>query len=168
MGRPRKASDRRQGRGTGELKLASESAGVPACPSGMLKRTQLRWRAYWGSDVARAADPVSDLPALERLFTLYDERERASSAYRRRRMLTGSTGQPVVNPAAKLLKDFDAEIRQLEDRFGLSPKARLMLGVTLGQAARTARELAEAMGDGVEGPDPRFEVVEGTVVEDAG
>jgi hypothetical protein len=35
----------------------------------------------------------------------------------------------------------DAEIRQLEDRFGLHPKAGLQLGIVAGEAARSLEEL---------------------------
>jgi hypothetical protein len=42
----------------------------------------------------------------------------------------------------------DVEIRQLEDRFGLTPRARLQLGITYGEAKKSLEELnAELQAD---------------------
>jgi hypothetical protein len=43
----------------------------------------------------------------------------------------GSQGQMVLSPWAKDLRTIDAEIRQLEDRFGLNVRARTNLAVTV-------------------------------------
>lgn len=114
---------------------------IPKPPSGLLKKSKERWLVFWSSPVSKMVDLDSDMPALERLFFLYDERLRASRGFRRQRMVEGSQGQSVVNPLAKLLKDFDAEIRQLEDRFGLTPMARMRLGFTFGEAAGSLTNL---------------------------
>ena len=113
----------------------------PKAPTGLLKKSKERWQVFWESPVSKMVDMNSDMPALERLFFLYDERLRASRGFRRQRMVEGSQGQLVVNPLAKLFKDFDAEIRQLEDRFGLTPMARMRLGFTFGEAAGSLTNL---------------------------
>ncbi|MGW7410482.1 hypothetical protein ACWGI9_43625 [Streptomyces sp. NPDC054833] len=51
--------------------MAADVLEAPSPPSGLLKATRERWEAYWSSPVAKLADPVGDLPALERLFRLY-------------------------------------------------------------------------------------------------
>tara|TARA_B100000029_G_C17582550_1_gene960082 strand:+ start:134 stop:580 length:447 start_codon:yes stop_codon:yes gene_type:complete len=67
--------------------------------------------------------------------------ERYSSMMERRRHLldlveadgwlsTGSTGQTVVHPAAKMVGDLETRLSSLEDRLGLNPESRLRLGIT--------------------------------------
>jgi P27 family predicted phage terminase small subunit len=107
----------------------------------VLSVTRQRWQAFWRSPLAGAVAVDSDLPALERLFSLYDERERAYRAYRRERLVTGSQGQTVLHPLGRMMGVMDSEIRQLEDRFGLNPLARARLGITIGEAARTLADM---------------------------
>jgi hypothetical protein len=103
----------------------------------------------------------ADHPALLRLFTLLDERERCARAASKQRLIKGSQGQPVLNPLLKQVAALDTEIRQLEDRFGLTPLARLRLGVTFGEAHRSLadlnRALVEEVAD-VDEDDPRTEL----------
>jgi len=56
-------------------------------------------------------------------------------------MISGSQGQKILNPMYRQRTSVDAEIRQLEDRFGLHPKAGLTLGIVYGEAARSLEEL---------------------------
>jgi P27 family predicted phage terminase small subunit len=124
-------------------------------PEGLLISTQGLWRKFWKSALAGAMEPESDTGAIVRLFTLYDERERAFRAYRRKRLIEGSQGQMVLNPMARAMSVFDAEIRQLEDRLGLTPRARLQLGIQLGEAAKSLQELNRMLDDDHEDSDPR-------------
>jgi P27 family predicted phage terminase small subunit len=108
--------------------------------------------------LAQQVEP-SDHGALRRLFWLHDELGRLMEAIEETgRVVPGSQGQPRPNPLYKQVEAFQAEARQLEDRFGLSPLARLRLGITFADAhqsleglnARLAAKLAEAedMWDG--------------------
>ena len=45
-------------------------------------------------------------------------------------LTTGSTGQVVVHPAARMVSDIEGRLSSLEDRLGLNPEARLRLGIT--------------------------------------
>jgi P27 family predicted phage terminase small subunit len=71
------------------------------------------------------------------------------------RVVEGSQGQPRPNPLYKQVQEFQAEARQLEDRFGLSPMSRLRLGITFADAqasldglnARLAAKMSEVEGD---------------------
>ncbi len=120
----------------------------PAPPAGLLAETVADWQAFWTSALASAAVPATDLPAITRLFRLRDERERMARVVRKARVVLGSEGQPRANPLYSQINSFDAEIRQIEDRFGLTPMARLKLGITLGDAARSLADLnAELDGD---------------------
>ncbi len=153
--------------------LASVTALVPdvACPpppAGLLKATQGQWATFWSSPVAKLVEAASDLPALSRLFELMDDCARYRTSIRQTPFVEGSQGQQVRNPYVRDLQAAQAELRQLEDRFGLSPRARLSLGVVLGEAKRSLADLGAAFttdegdadaGDPREEDDPR--VIEG-------
>ncbi len=132
----------------------------PAPPEGLSGAALTAWEAFWRSPVAAAVDTSSDLPALHRLFGLYEERERAFRGMRRRWIVAGSTGQPSLNPLAKYLAYLDDGIRALEDRFGLTPMARLKLGIAVGEARRSLEELNLAIADEDGHEDPRLELAE--------
>jgi P27 family predicted phage terminase small subunit len=130
---------------------------APPMPSGFLVSTQALWRSFWKSALARAVELDTDLAAIQRLFTLYDERERAYRGFRKKRLIEGSLGQSALNPLGRAMATFDAEIRQLEDRLGLTPRARLQLGIVFGEAAKSLQELNRALEQDDEGDeiDPR-------------
>lgn len=174
----RKTAGQRQRRNTrdvGELTKIDGGEPAPPCPrpakGSLLKVTQEMWAEYWGSPVADLVDRRSDLPALRRLFLLYDERERALRSYQAQRHSKGSTGQLIVNPFAKEVASLDGRIASLEDRFGLTPKARLDLGVSFGAAAKSLEDLARKVEDAQldddtdEEEDPRLSVVDTTARE---
>lgn len=65
------------------------------------------------------------MPALERLFRLYDDLERSNAAVKKcGHMVTGSQSQAILNPLLRHIQVTQAEVRQLEDRFALSPWAQ--------------------------------------------
>lgn len=101
----------------------------------------------------KAVEIDTDIQAVRRLFTLYDERERAYRGYRKDRLLVGSRGQTVLNPLGRAMSVFDAEIRHLEDRLGMNPRARLQLGIALGETTNSMRDLNEGLA--LDGKDPR-------------
>jgi P27 family predicted phage terminase small subunit len=141
MPRPKKPANQRQRTntaGAGELAEAPDPAAVPAMPPGRhLKATKEWWQRLWTSPVATLIDPASDLPALTRLVQLYDEHGTLRNHVARGKRLTvGSTGQMVLDPLYKHMTTIAGEITALEDRFGLSPMARLKLGAELGAAKR--------------------------------
>lgn len=164
-----KPSDR-QRRNTPKA-LASVTALVPdvACPvppAGLWKVTREQWAAFWGSPVAKLVDSASDMPALHRLFGLMDDCTRYRTSIRQSPFVEGSQGQQVRSPYVRDLQAAQAELRQLEDRFGLSPRARLSLGVVLGEAKRSLADLGAAFttdegdsddGDPRDDDDPRVE-----------
>ncbi len=158
-----KPDDRRQRQNTRPELPTTAPGPAPDPPAGLLKTTRDQWETYWRSSLARYVDQDTDRPAIERLFTLYDERERALQGYRKSRLVKGSQGQPVLNPLARLMSTLDSEIRQLEDRLGLNPKARATLGITFGEAARSLADLNRALtsevSDGEEEEDPRLRAI---------
>ena len=141
-----KSADRRQRPKRGNAHRVTVSSPalpdiLPKPPAGLLKSTQAEWAGYWSSAVSAAVDLSSDRPAIDRLFSLYDERRRAFNAYKKNRMVRGSQGQPVLNPMFRAMALMDTEIRALEDRVGLTPKARAMLGIALGDAKKSLSDL---------------------------
>lgn len=171
-GPPPKPDDRRQGRGE---RTSTKRAGVglvalpggkpepPSSPVGLLKATREDWTEFWRSPLGSLV-VSADFPAVRRLFTLYDERSRAYSGYRRERLVLGGNKQQALNPLLAAMGMLDKEIRALEDRFGLTPMARLRLGVALGEAAKSLDELNRSLDadDDTDEPaaDPRVRVVE--------
>ncbi len=151
-----KPVERRQHRARGDLGLVALDGGeveVPAPPKGVLKATRDWWTELWTSPLAQAYE-TTDVPSLRRLAELYDERKRAYDAFKRQRLTAGSSGQPRLNPLGKFIHELDVEIRNLEDRFGLSPMSRLKLGVQFGEAHKSLEALNEAMNASDE-RDPR-------------
>src|SRR6266536_1128862 len=147
-GPPPKPDDRRQGRGertstkragVGLVALPGGQPDPPSAPAGLLKATRDDWVEFWRSPLGSLV-VAADFPAVRRLFTLYDERSRAYSGYRRERLVLGGNKQQALNPLLAAMGMLDKEIRALEDRFGLTPMARLRLGVALGEAAKSLDE----------------------------
>jgi len=148
-GRPRKAVTERQGRRPPLVALARQDlpAVLPSPPPRLLRSTRQLWQSLWLSPLAQVWDPVTDRLAVEELVRLVDERERAWRAFRRERIVPGSEGQPRLNPLWKLIQETTAQITQLSDRLGLTPRARLQLGITFSQAAMGIAELNRMLDD---------------------
>ena len=145
----RKPPERRQGRGTDDAGLLPRTGvGCVVSPNpdaSWMVGTVERWGEFWGSPLAAQVE-ASDHGALRRLFWLYDEVERLIEAISLTgRVVEGSQGQPRANPLYKQVQEFQAEARQLEDRFGLSPKARLALGISFVEAAMSLDALNERL-----------------------
>ena len=114
---------------------------IPKLKGRYLKITKLWWEDFWNSDLACAVDTKSDQSAVYRLATLIDERERVYKQAKKERLVVGSQGQVVLNPLYSAMLKLDAEIRQLEDRIGMNPKARVSLGISIGQAKKSLSDL---------------------------
>jgi P27 family predicted phage terminase small subunit len=143
----RKPPERRQNRATADAGLLPRTGVVqaPAPGSAWLEPTVARWSEFWSSPLSAQVE-ASDHGALRRLFWLYDECDRLLEAIDATgRVVAGSQGQPRANPLYKQVQEFQAEARQLEDRFGLSPKARLALGISFAEAAMGLDALNERL-----------------------
>jgi len=60
----------------------------------------------------------------ERRYGILDDIDKAGY------LVPGSQGQDVLNPLVRVLQDLEQKLIALEDRLGLSPEARLRLGIT--------------------------------------
>ena len=142
----RKPAGERQNRVTKDVVVPLRSGSVmPAAGENWRPATVDRWEEFWGSKLAGNVEE-SDHGALRRLFRLYDELERLWEAVEETgRVVDGSQGQMRPNPLFKQIETFQAEARQLEDRFGLSPKSRLQLGITFADAHLSLAALNERL-----------------------
>lgn len=117
------------------------SRDMPAPPPGLLDRHRADWKAFWSSPLVRVIVPELDLDGIKTLFMLRDERDRALAAGRKNRLVTGSAGQPVLNPLLQYVTALQQQIRASEDRLAANPKARLILGVLFGDAQRSVEDI---------------------------
>lgn len=124
-----------------------ESGAVPLPSQSWLAKTKQAWEAFWSSEVAAVAT-LEDEAAIVRLHDLRDQHERYLRIVRRTPFVDSAQG-PKPNPAMKDVISIERAIVALEDRFGLSPKARAQLGIAWGQAQLTAADLSRmAANDG--------------------
>jgi P27 family predicted phage terminase small subunit len=121
---------------------------MPKAPRGLLESSRKRWAAYWSSAVAQAADRVVDLHRVERWIRAVDEYERVLPVFRKTRLVKNAPGSVVLNPLAGYLNQLEAVIQRAETDLGLTPVARLRLGIAYGQARLTAEELNRALSEG--------------------
>lgn len=120
----------------------------PPVPEGLLDEIAAGWDEYWSSDVARAVS-IEDLPALTRLFRLRNEWESVRVLVEKSgELIRGSMKQLVLNPLYKRMDATGAEIRQLEDRYGMNPMSRARLAVSLGDIQRTVEDLSRELREG--------------------
>jgi P27 family predicted phage terminase small subunit len=160
----KKPAGKRQNRSTKDLgvlpQIEIDPRSVPSAPEHISDKWKEAWHVFWSSPFSQVVQPAQH-PALERLFSMYDERERMDVYLREEPMMSGSQGQKILNPMYRQRSAVDAEIRQLEDRFGLHPKAGLQLGIVYGEAARSLEELNArianaAVAEASAEDDPRY------------
>ena len=155
-----KPPDNAQGHRSRELQIISGSSELkddpPKPTRGWLKQTRERWHEYWISDVAGVAQKV-DIPAVERLFGMYDQYARVQKVVKKSLVVRGSTGQIRTNPLAEHALKLETQILRLENELGLTPMARSRLGLAVGEAATSLASINELL-NASEDPanDPRI------------
>lgn len=125
----------------GIIPKAAAPKPAPKPPTGLGKRAGQVWRAYWRSQVSEAADRDADMHRIDRWIKAVDEYDTVLEVFRKNRVVDGSMGQPVLNPLATYLSTLEGQISRAEHELGLTPLARLKLGITYGEAQLTALEL---------------------------
>jgi len=162
-GPPPKDPERRQRRNSARPHFAIVPVDDrPAPPTAWGRETSVAWDRFWGSPAASLVRPEALAP-IQRLFSLYDERERSVRAYRKARFVLGSRGQVRLNPIAGQLNRLEHQILALENVFGLSPKAALGLGIQPLTPGRTLEDLniaATLSAAEDPGEDPRDALIE--------
>lgn len=127
---------------------------APPVPEGLHAAVTEQWLAFWQSEASHVlAD--SDLPAVERLFRYRSEWWETEEDWRRMddalRITTGSQGQLKIHPLAERILKLEATITALEDKLGLTPRARAQLGIAIGQYKLTWQEVAAGQQKAIEG-----------------
>ena len=115
---------------------------IPKPPTKLLKVTKDFWNSFWKSDLANFIATDTDIDSLSRLVKIMDDRERAWRRVRSEGFSSiGSQGQEILHPLVRQINQWDKDILALQDRFGLNPKSRLQLGISLNNAKKTTLDL---------------------------
>ena len=136
--KPRRA--RKSDAGAELVLLEQPDRVVPDPPAGLSAESLKRWDAFWRSELVITVREV-DWPAIARLFRYYEQWEIFMGLAETDPMATGSMGQTVDNPAAGEAARLEGLIRSLESDLGLTPMARLKLGLTMAQGQLTAEHI---------------------------
>lgn len=98
------------------------------------------------------------MEAIRRFITYRDEWWRLMEAYRSGRFVEGSPGQIKVNPALDRAMAIEGMLVRLATEYGLTPYARMKLGIAVGQATKTLDDLKREAerGDDDDEVDPRI------------
>lgn len=120
---------------------------IPLAPKGLTTASKKRWRTFWLSPLASVVEISTDLHRVERWIQAVDEYEKVGKVFRSSRLVKGSTGQPVLNPLASYLASLEATISRAEQELGMTPLARLKLGIAVGQAKLTAEALNKSLSE---------------------
>jgi P27 family predicted phage terminase small subunit len=141
------------------------TSSMPPAPR-MSRTLQDSWKTLWRSELAAHWNHDSDLLAMKRLFSLYDRLAKYEKEAGTEALVRGSTGQLVMNPLLKAADTLRGQILALEDRFGLTPMARLKLGIALGSASQSLEEMNkrlasdDAEADEIDDDDPRITAID--------
>lgn len=155
MARDAKRPEDRQRRNLPTVLDAGEASDparvVPDPPAGLSGALRAAWDGLWRSPVAQLLDPVSDRPAVERLFRLYLVGERLDE--RLAAVAAGEVDDVSLEQAAAARVRVASECRLLEGQLGLSPRSRLALGLALlagrrGGGGADLDALADEVNDG--------------------
>jgi hypothetical protein len=140
-----KPVDERSGHRTAPAVIEGATALVapdlPAHIASIPRDLRARWEAVWTAPVAQVLDPVSDLEPMARLFELYAlDRKMAGAVNKQLEWLENYSEMPFDPQFARVRLAVAAEIRQLEQTLGITPRGRLVIGaavVAAGKAQQT-------------------------------
>ena len=105
---------------------------VPDAPSFLTERRALEaWERYWRSGVPHRLAVAEDDAALLRWAQLTNDWHDLHRRYMVAPVAEYAAGAPKANPLAARLNRLEVTIAGLEDKFGMTPKARKLLGVDL-------------------------------------
>lgn len=114
---------------------------VPLPPDGLSEAQVDAWSEFWHSELSQLVK-ATDLSSVRRLFNYYQQHEDLTAIFQKGRMVAGSQGQPRLNPALDGLMKLETAILRLENELGLTPSARLRLGITFADATKSLDDLA--------------------------
>lgn len=155
-----KPDARRQGHRESSLVVVEPRALAvepPRAPAGLLKPARDAWDNFWMSPVASAVNVQSDLPQLVRWVRALDEIARCEPVFRKKRVVAGSQGQPVLNPLGDWIAKQDAIAARIEAKFGMTSADRARLGLVVATGKLTAEQLNQMLERRPRAVDPDAE-----------
>ena len=107
---------------------------APPAPEHLTEAGRAAWAQLWDLGAAGAYAPAADAFIIDRYATQVQRRQELLAVIKAEGYLTeGSQGQQVMHPAARLLREVEADMRKDEKELGLTPVARFTLqGLVLG------------------------------------
>lgn len=127
-------------------KYEADKPPAPQPPDGLSVQRQDDWYRYFDSQLAGLVQDT-DMSAVRRLWNYYQQHDELTEIFAKSRLVAGSTGQPRMNPAADALLKLETAILRLENELGLTPSARLRLGITFADATNSLEKLTEHVID---------------------
>lgn len=115
---------------------------TPECPAGLHAVAAAAWREFWDSPIAGAIDYGADGAALRRWIACVSEREHASEAMAGELLVDGSMHNKVINPLVGYVDKLTKEITHYEEHFGMTPLARMRLGIAIESGKASIADLA--------------------------
>ena len=142
---PKEEGKRQNRRARSNLKLIAQhdpaAVVVPEPPEGMGEAQVASWQEFWRSELSQLVKGT-DMGAVRRLWSYYQQHDDLTRVFDRSRLVSGSQGQPRLNPALDGLMKLEGAILRLENELGLTPSARLRLGITFADATNSLDALA--------------------------
>jgi P27 family predicted phage terminase small subunit len=158
---PDQRSPTSRGHGLGAIDGGRGLNVVPPEPdSGWSAETVGLWEGYW-SDAVAGIVHAADMGTVLSYFRAYNAKRGLELQIEASPTVTNGKGDEIPNPAVVLVKHYAAEVKFYGDALGMSPKARLKLGVTFSQAAQEADKVVRSWtaADADDVPDPRMRAV---------
>ena len=141
---PKEDGARQNRRARSNLRLIEtwdEQREIPEPPANLSVQQLDTWHGYFRSPLS-ALIKETDLPVVRRLWNYYQQHEELTNIFDRGRLVPGSTGQPRINPAHDAAMKLESAISRLENELGLTPTARLRLGITFADATTSLERLS--------------------------
>lgn len=145
---PKEEGKRQNRRARSNLRLIGQhdpaAVVIPDPPEGLSEAQVASWSVFWRSELSQLVK-ATDLSSVKRLWNYYQQHEDLTGIFAKGRMVAGSTGQPRLNPALDGLMKLEGAILRLENELGLTPSARLRLGITFADASNSLDALARKL-----------------------
>lgn len=149
---PKEEGKRQRARSSTNLRLIEErdvESPIPPAPEGLSPARLEGWTEFFESPLAGLVKKT-DLSVVRRLWTYYQQHDDLTRIFEKSRLVSGSQGQPRMNPAHDALMKMETAILRLENELGLTPTARLRLGITFADATTSLEQLTSHVQDDLE------------------
>lgn len=101
---------------------------TPPLPKGLRGAGAVMWAAYWADPVSCAASGVDGYD-IGRYCLLLSQREGEERKAKREGVTIEGMNGPILNPRYRVIKEITREIEKLREMLGVTPLARMRLGL---------------------------------------